>query len=127
MHAMPNRPLQQRPFGDQLVELISRHEVVVHTVDLTRSRRAGGDRNRDEDLWVFVGGGLDDSCLAPRGGTRDYRETRRAHVARGGVDRSENSAIRAAVWCLPRPRNRRLGAVSSRSVALLGPTGDTRA
>ena len=45
----------------------------------------------------------------------------------GGPDaRAENSATRAAVWCLPSPRSRRLAAMSRRSITLAARTAPTR-
>ena len=38
----------------------------------------------------------------------------------------ENSATNAALWCLPRPRSRRLAAMSSRSITFVARTLPTR-
>src|SRR4030095_9461804 len=126
VHTVHGRPLQQCTFGDERIELSSRDEVVMDAVDLTWPCRSCGDRNRNEDFGMFFGEVRDDSSLAHRSWTRDHGETCWGHDWRGGVDRSENSAIRAAVWCLPKPRNRRLAAISSRSMTLLARTVPTR-
>src|SRR4029453_4860040 len=126
VHTVHSRPLQQCTFGDERIELSSRDEGVVNAVALTWPRRSSGDRNRNEYLRMFLGEVRDDSSLAHRSRTRDHGETRWRHDWAGGVDRSENSAIRAAVWCLPKPRSRRLAAISSRSMTLLARTAPTR-
>jgi hypothetical protein len=47
---------------------------------------------------MLLGEARNDGSLAHRGRTRDHGETApRTHECRDGVDRSENSAIRAAV------------------------------
>jgi hypothetical protein len=47
---------------------------------------------------MLFGEARDDGSLAHCSRTRDYGETRlRTHECRDGVDRSENSAIKAAV------------------------------
>ena len=71
----------------------------MHTVDLAGTWWARGDRNRDEDLWMLPTQATDDGSLARCGRSGKYGEVSLRHDRGdgGGVDRSENSAISAAV------------------------------
>ena len=71
----------------------------MNTTDFAWAWRASGDRDRDEDLWMFLGEPGNDGPLAHRSGSREHGETCLGHDCwvGGGVDRSENSAISAAI------------------------------
>ena len=72
--AVHDRPLQQVAVGDHPVELLVGDEPVVHAVDLTRPRLAGGRGHRDPDLGVVLADVGGDAALADGRGTGQHDE-----------------------------------------------------
>lgn len=102
--AAERRVLDEAVGGDELCELVVRHEVVVHAVGLAVARRAGRVRDGEgEGSWVALAEEVEERAFADAAGARDYEGSAvGGEGGRGGGGRSHGcekaEEVRGGFW-----------------------------